>query len=341
MVASEALSIPFLTALAAIAASTVTDIKTHEVPDWVSYSAIILGVFYAIIIDSTLSSAVLPFVFAIAYVLVLLDDRTPISHWLAKQSALINLVVIALFTTAAVWFGLSGSGAVHSSVLGLSVGFAIGALLYYTGQWGGGDAKLLGGIGSLVGLSGSWLLELFTNPLQVRTAPFFVMFLGLIVVCGMIYGIGWMGFLIVRNWKRFAKLFSEELKRLRIIRFIVWGFVAACMIFALVRQDIIGALVLVIATIAMTSFYLVSAIRIAEKEFMLKKIKGKLLTPGDWVVDGIKIKNKWIIPKENLGATKEQIEKLRKIAPNKIVVIKEGIPFVPSFLAAFIIALIL
>ena len=42
-----------------------------------------------------------------------------------------------------------------SSLTGLGIGWMIGSFMFYTGQWGGGDAKLLVAMGSLIGMEWS------------------------------------------------------------------------------------------------------------------------------------------------------------------------------------------
>src|SRR3990172_8542318 len=43
------------------------------------------------------------------------------------------------------WWPIASSG------IGLAIAFALACLMFYTGQWGGGDAKLLMAMGALVG----------------------------------------------------------------------------------------------------------------------------------------------------------------------------------------------
>ncbi len=68
---------------------------------------------------------------------------------------------------------------------------------------------------------------------------------------------------------------------------------------------------------------------------MIKYIPTSKLTEGDWLEQDI-YKNKKLIYKRNpLGIDKKDIEKILK-ANIKKVLIKEGIPFVPSILIAII-----
>ena len=68
---------------------------------------------------------------------------------------------------------------------------------------------------------------------------------------------------------------------------------------------------------------------------MYKKISVSELTEGDWIAENIRRKGKQICGPGDLGISKNQIFALKKLNVGKIKV-KEGIPFVPSFLAGWL-----
>jgi len=73
---------------------------------------------------------------------------------------------------------------------------------------------------------------------------------------------------------------------------------------------------------------------------MYKKLQSSQLTEGDWVQNNI-YKNKKLLYKVNpYGIDLKSINILKK-AKIKQVLVKEGIPFIPSFLIGTIITLIL
>ena len=72
---------------------------------------------------------------------------------------------------------------------------------------------------------------------------------------------------------------------------------------------------------------------------MYKYVIPKKLTEGDWVVKDIKIKGKLIYSSKSLGIEKNQIAQLIKSKIKKVL-IKEGLPFVPSFLIGTLITLL-
>ena len=71
---------------------------------------------------------------------------------------------------------------------------------------------------------------------------------------------------------------------------------------------------------------------------MVKQISSKDLVEGDWLYTKIKVGNKVIEPNWQ-GLTVKQVKLLKKT--KRKIWVKEGIPFVPAFLFAFIILLIL
>ena len=75
---------------------------------------------------------------------------------------------------------------------------------------------------------------------------------------------------------------------------------------------------------------------------MLKYVTPKQLTEGDWIAKDVKISGKYVTGPKDLGIEKKQIRKLiefYKKGKIKKVLIKEGIPFVPSFFIAYVVTL--
>ena len=73
-----------------------------------------------------------------------------------------------------------------------------------------------------------------------------------------------------------------------------------------------------------------------------KKYDVNNLTPGDWIVNDIRIGGKKIYSTKDLGVSEEQIKKLKFLKQRgkiKQILVKEGVPFVPSFLMAFVVTL--
>ena len=77
-----------------------------------------------------------------------------------------------------------------SAIGGLLIGYLIGALMYYTGQWGGGDAKMLMGLGALQGVA-------IIGPASLWQGQFPLFFTTVITIfiAGAIYGLGYAAYL--------------------------------------------------------------------------------------------------------------------------------------------------
>lgn len=219
------------------------------------------------------------------------------------------------------------------AVLGLAVGLGIGLLMFYTGQWGGGDSKLIIGLAGLIGFSFSELSH---------GIPLFFIFVINILLAGAVYGLGFSIVKAIINFKNFREAAEKKLrsKGVLVIRVILLVFAIGAFIFLLSTKSLEAALLFGFALSLFLFFYLWAFVSVVEQVCMIRKIKLSQLTDGDWIVGDI-VKNKKVILKPSkIGVTPKEIELLKK---NKIreVTIKVGIPFVPSFLIAYLMTFIL
>ena len=207
--------------------------------------------------------------------------------------------------------------------------------MFYAGQWGGGDSKMIMGLGVLLGLNyrslvNSFLLGFFINLLLV----------------GAIYGLLWSLVLMVLNFKKFLSEFKKIIsnKKLKQIKKAFLISAMLLVIFLLVIPDfLIKFFIIVLVLISFITLYLWIFIQAIEKSCMVKPVDVEKLTEGDWIVKEVKVEGKRIAGPKDLGISKKQIQQLlnyKKQGKIRRVQIKEGIPFIPSFLIAFIITLI-
>ncbi len=243
--------IPLVIALIGCAIAGLWDLFTTDIPDEVSESMIIFGIFY----------------------------------WILKSLQL---------------------GTLKPLLMSLSVGiifFLFGYVLYKTGQWGGGDAKLLAGIGFLVPFYGN--MKYF--PLHLVMNVFVV---GAIYV--ILYSIV-VGF--VNNiWKKFY----DEIPKTSL--------------FASLLVIIVGLLIpnrFVSLSVGLLGFLIIFwyYAKTIEKHVFVKRIPTSKLKVGDVLFES----------KEWEGITKEELEKLRK---KKYVKIKEGVRFGPVFFFALLLTVL-
>jgi len=264
-------------------AASISDLKTREVPNWLSYSLITIAII----------------------------------------SRLLNAIFYQEFSP------------LIYSMVGLVIFLVISLLLYYTKQWGGGDAKLLMGIGATIPLYPTTLLNYFNPNLNV---PFLIILFLNILIIGAIYGLLWTLILSIKNFSKVKK----EIKKVKFpliyktiylitLLFIILSFV-------LLKQTFPMLIMLILILILPFLFLIIKA---TESVCMFKTIPIEKLTEGDWITKSITINNKEIYSSSSPGIEKHQIEELLKHKSKiKEVTIKEGIPFVPSFLFGVIITLI-
>ncbi|MCA9478362.1 MAG: prepilin peptidase [Nanoarchaeota archaeon] len=237
-------------------------------------------------------------------------------------------VVLALLNSIATndFFFLLGS------IIGLVSGYLLGALMFYTGQWGGGDAKMLMGIGAIIGID----IRYFWQP-GVELPLFFTVVLS-IFIAGTIYGLGYGIYLLYTHRKEFKKAFLARIREPSIIKVRV-GIIAA--VLALIGSAIFTSdfylrwIFAFLALVVFGGFYLVIVGKLIEKVCMIRPLAVGELTEGEWIAQEVIVKGKRICGPKDLGISNEQIAQLKKLKV-KTVIIKEGIPFIPGFLLGYI-----
>jgi Flp pilus assembly protein protease CpaA len=254
------------------------------------------------------------------------DIRTrEVPDWL-NFSLIAAAVGTRLLLTVIAW---DISYVVHG-LLGLGIGVSLGYLMFYTGQWGGGDSKLLMGLGAMLGF-------------QLSFDSLFVSLLVNILFIGAAYGFAWSLVMAIHNWNAFGRKFQEYTsKRLfstaRIATLAVTGLALSASI--LTHEFAYRLLFLVMAVTVFVLLYLWVFVKAVEEVCMLKWIPTSKLTEGDWIAKDINFKGKYVTGPKDLGISKKNIARLRRLKVRKVL-IKEGIPFVPSFLIAFLLTLAL
>ncbi len=270
-------------AFVALVIGTITDLKTREVPDWLSFSLIFSGIGLRLL-----------------YSVMTFD-----------------------------WMYLI------EGILGLLVFVAFGYLMFYAGQWGGGDSKMLMGIGSLIGLK-----------LNLEPFPLLAVFFINILLAGGIYGLIYGTALAIIHRKKF----SEELKKIKnspkiiLTRkiFLIASIVLIILALVFANDFLLSTIIVCIVLLAYISFYMILLMKAVELAAMYRYVSPSELTEGDWIAKDIVINKKRIAGPKDLGIEKKQLDQLIRFKQQgklKKVLIKVGIPFVPSFLIAFVLSL--
>jgi len=273
----------YIVSFVALLISSITDLKTREVPDWLNYGLVISGVGLSLL-------------FSVVH---------------SNPSFIIN------------------------SIVGLSIFFGIAYIMFYTGQWGGGDSKILMGLGAMIGID-----------VGFKTSQFLFGFFINALFVGAIYGLLWSIFLVLKNKRKFLNEFKAILSKNVIAKTKKIIAVTLILLFIpifFIKLYHIKILILSLAFLILTTFYLWIFVKAVEKSSMHKLVEPSKLTEGDWIVDDIFIGKQYICGPKDLGISKKQIKKLIELYKQrkvKKILIKEGIPFVPSFLVAFIVTLV-
>jgi Flp pilus assembly protein protease CpaA len=218
-------------------------------------------------------------------------------------------------------------------IFGFCTMFIIGTVFYYTKQWGGGDTKLLMGLGIVFASK-----PYFTPEARF---PFLIILLFNILIIGAIYGLFWTFVLIIKNWDRFKIRFKVRIKnkKVKLAEKIIALIIALSTIFLFIIKDNFLRLAIIIAIgLTIVYLYLWIAIKSIESLSMYKTISVEKLREGDWVAKNV-YKDKQLIYQRNSGISKEDIKKIIGSKIKKIV-IKEGIPFVPPFLIGTLLSII-
>jgi len=270
----------------ALVIASITDIKKREVPDFLNFSLIGIG----LAIGLTLS----------------------ILNW-------------------SIWPFLT-------SIEGLVAGYLIAALMYYTGQWGGGDAKMLMGLGALQGVAFLGPQSFIVN----KTYPLFFTIIITIFIAGAIYSIFYLIGLLILHWKEYKKALRKKLqeKNVKKQKWIALAIIIISFIGTIIfKNKEIQILISAFGILVILGLYASIMIKTAEKILMIKKISVNKLVEGDWIFKDVIVNGKLICGPKTLGVEEKHIKELKKLKV-KNVYIKEGVPFIPGFLLGYILILI-
>jgi len=249
-----------------------------------------------------------------------------INYGLIISGIILNLLFSVIFSNP--YF-------IINSIVGLLILFGIAYLMFYAGQWGGGDSKILMGLGAMIGID-----------LRFRMSQFLFAFLITALLIGALYGLFWSIFLVFRNrkkfWKQYSKMQSKDeiIKSKKILLSVLVLFWVLSLLF---KYPYVRLLSLSVGFLIVTTFYLWVFIKSIEKSCMHKLVEPSKLTEGDWIVKDVFVDKKYICGPKDLGIDKKQINQLvgfYKKGKVKRILIKEGIPFVPSFLITFAVTFV-
>lgn len=243
----------------------------------------------------------------------------------------IGLVIVAL-ALRAVFSALLGD--YNYFLDGLIVGgifFGFGALLFYTGGWGGGDAKLIAGIGASLG----GLLAPTVIGAPFAMFPAFIGFFMAFALVSVPYSLLYALMLSLRS----PKVFSLSWHRIKENWLVLSLAIIASASMIILFKPWNGLLLFTLLMPPMFYFLLIY-IRSVEEVAMQKEIPLSELREGDMVAEDLVIDGKRLASKRDMdGLSKEALEAIKESpdAP-KSLRIKWGIRFAPAFPLAILAA---
>ena len=207
-------------------------------------------------------------------------------------------------------------------VLGFALFFLLANLFYYSHVFAGGDAKLLMGLGIILPYSN------YSDVIFVGLG-----FVLLLFLVGAVYSLSYSVFIVRRNYEKFFSAFRINLNSGKNLAFalIFAGFFVG-FIYAFSQGDALLSFLGIL--FAVFAFFLVVYAKSLEV-CMIKLVSPGKLTEGDWLVSDVRAGRGIVAKKTVHGLNLEEIVRLRK--RGKKVLIREGIPFTPAFLFAFLV----
>ena len=229
-------------------------------------------------------------------------------------------------------------------LLGFGSFLALAYIMFLSGQWGGGDSKMLMGMGALFATYPEFLKNYFSP--ELLGMPFLASFWINLLLLGAVYGVFWtigLGIFHFKDLKKSMK-FYFKIPIIRKVRFYT-HLVSIVLILTgiIVPVFIIRLFSLVFGFILLFFVYLFIVIKSVEKACMYRVLTPDKLVEGDWPVDDVLVDGKVVFSKDKkVGFEQEDLEAIMKFYNQKkikTVKVKHGIPFVPSFLFSLIVTL--
>lgn len=200
----------------------------------------------------------------------------------------------------------------------------LGYGFYYSRIFAGGDAKLMMALGAILPLS----LNVNENIL------FGLGFIFLLMISGSFYGLVYSAFIGLSYFRKFLVNFKKEFRNHKFLTYICLSLAFLILIYVLISKEIFIIPLIILAVFVPFLFFYAKAV----ESLMIVKIPANKATLGDWLARKFKFRKIEISPHWE-GLNDEQLSLIRK--SGKEIYVKQGIPFVPAFLIAFILFILL
>lgn len=247
-------------------------------------------------------------------------SKREVANWLN-----FSLIAIALAYRAFVSVALLDYRYFVYGLAGFGIFFVFANIFYYGRVFAGGDAKLLMALGAVLPFS-----SLIYENLEI-----FLYFIILLMLSGSVYGLAYSFVLSYKNRKKFAKeLLRQFNKNKQLFKIFIILAVIVLVFVLFIKEYLLIWLSLIVFIFPFLYIYA----KAIEESCMIKLTNSKNLTIGDWLYKEVKIGRKIIKPNWE-GLNEQELKILQK--SRKKILVKEGIPFTPAFLIAFVVLIIL
>lgn len=240
-----------------------------------------------------------------------------------------GFIALALITSIAESLASSNPSFFAYSLLAGAGFFSVGFVLFYLGQWGGGDVKLMGGIGCSLGYLS------YANHLPQALLPYYATYfinMGYIafpyvLVYGMILGARNRG-----TGKEFLRYFGSNKTRAVLALLFIPSILATYL-----HVNPMALIYLLLPPMFVAALYL----RAVETVALQEPVDVNRIREGDVVAEDLVVEGQKIMGKRDIeGFHKEDIAKVLALAaegkiPGRIV-IKRGIKFAPVLLFTYV-----
>ena len=234
-----------------------------------------------------------------------------------------SMIILTVIAKAGISFLIDDWWILLNSLFVGALFLGLGLLLYFSKQWGDGDAWLMGAMGFLLPVQMEFGIE------TMLPFPMTVLFNFLLI--SLVYLIAYSIFLGIKNTsvnRKYLELVKAEKYKLLGMSAFFFGF-SWCFAFVMnsLYLSVVSVMQMVFLPFLLTFILFFSYYaKTVEKNLFKRKVRASALKEGDVVLDG-----RW------KGLTKKEIRDLRR--KNKYVWVKEGVRFAPVFVVTMLISI--
>jgi len=244
-----------------------------------------------------------------------------------------SLIAIGLFGHLILSIKLWSIAPILYSLCTFGVIYLIGLPCIYFGLFGGGDIKLMAGLGAILATTASF---------GTSIAPWhFIVTLALnIMLAGAVVGVLFISWIVIKHRKKLYFKLKQEITDKKLIVAAVTSSILipiAASIYNSIFTFTLGLWILFYL-----AFILLITSKIIENETLTKTIRPAQLIEGDWLINSVKIENKIIYEPKKMGIEQADIEKLialEKQGKLSTIEVKDGAPYVLAIFIGLIVSL--